>query len=73
MDFKKISINGITYGGNKSSKDSKIVNRNGISNVDFNDPLIYEHIETDSHRPHIESSLLFLSLCHTVLVGVGSE
>ena len=68
MDFKKISINGVDYGHSRAANLD-----HGIENVDFHDPLIYENMKHSDHSSQIENTLLFLSLCHTVLVEPCGE
>lgn len=50
MDYKKISINGISYGENSDIKD--ISDKPVVTNVDFRDSKFFKEFEDKNHANH---------------------
>ena len=73
MDFKKISIAGISYGEiqdpNHQNYIKDISNFPKVTNVDFRDGNLFDIINNESHPQHqnIRKCLIFLSICHTAI------
>lgn len=44
MEFKNISVNGISYGDDKSLSDNIYNNLNKVTNVDFRDSFYYQSL-----------------------------
>jgi phospholipid-transporting ATPase len=67
MEFKKISIGGISYGEDRSYADA--ASRPKVTNVDFLDTTLFNHLKDKSHPNNykIERCLKFIAFCHTIL------
>lgn len=69
MEFRKISINGISYGDEKSYD---ISNQPKVTNVNFADSKFFTALENKNNNNYnsLDQVLLFLALCHTVIMEV---
>ena len=67
MDFKKMSIGGISYGDKADVED--ISDRPSVTNVDFRDSALFDALNDKTHKEHeiIKENLLFLALCHAIV------
>jgi len=79
MVFKKISVNGVIYGGLRdylSLRDSSEIERydlnngSGVTNVDFKDPNFLNILNSPRHQEYenIYEMLLAQAICHTVII-----
>lgn len=69
MDFKKFSAGFFSYGVSDPVIDKEQMKQNGITNVNFSDPLLQAHL-TDPESENFENVNRFmeiLSVCHTVI------
>lgn len=68
MDFKKISIGGISYGEVNDMTDISAMPK--VTNVDFKDKSLFDHLTNEAHnnQQEIKKTLSFLSLCHTIII-----
>ncbi len=70
MEFKKFSAGSFSYGtSNPQSAEAK-----RIENVNFEDPVFYNHFNDRSsvNYKSIEDMLLHLALCHTIILDERS-
>lgn len=68
MDFKKLSICGISYGEVLDIDD--ISGMPKVTNVDFRDRSLFTDLNNDFHTyiNEVKETLLFLALCHTIII-----
>ena len=69
MDFKKFSAGFYSYGESDPVADKEQMKQDGITNVNFSDPLLQAHL-TDPQSENFENVNRFmeiLSVCHTVI------
>ncbi len=66
MEFKKFSAGLYSYG----SLTDQSPERTRIENVNFEDPVFWDHVNNPSHENYqnIERFLTLLSICHTIIV-----
>jgi len=73
MDFKKISIGGVSYGEIQDPNHQKYIkdisNFPEVTNVDFRDGVFFEILNDENNIRHqeIRKCLFFLAICHTAL------
>lgn len=73
MDFKKISIDGISYGEISDPNHGKYIkdlsNFPTVTNVDFRDETFFEILNNDKNKnsENVKKCLFFLATCHTVI------
>eukprot|EP00357_Protocruzia_adherens_P031663 CAMPEP_0115028812 /NCGR_PEP_ID=MMETSP0216-20121206/36574_1 /TAXON_ID=223996 /ORGANISM="Protocruzia adherens, Strain Boccale" /LENGTH=1250 /DNA_ID=CAMNT_0002405169 /DNA_START=45 /DNA_END=3797 /DNA_ORIENTATION=- len=63
MEYKKMSINGISYGNDKLSGEN-LAAKKGITNVAFEDATFEKDMKNEANSKFLK----LLALCHTVLV-----
>lgn len=75
MEFKKFSVGQYTYGMEGNQKSAMAQRKpnyveDNITNVNFEDPVFYEHLKDLNHpnNKNINNYLNCLALCHTVLI-----
>lgn len=73
MDFKKLSIDGLSYGETQNSKDKNYIKDISkfpqVTNVDFRDGSFFDVLNDKNHPQcqQIINCLFFLSICHTAI------
>jgi phospholipid-transporting ATPase len=69
MEFKKFSVSNYSYGETSPNVDLEAHKRNGITNVNFSDPIFENHMNDyqSENYPNIHRYLEILSVCHTVI------
>lgn len=68
MEFKKISINGISYGDIKKGQKHYIEDLSyypKVTNVDFKDQRLFDDLEKEEK---VRKTLFLLALCHTIII-----
>ncbi|EGR28039.1 phospholipid-translocating p-type flippase family protein, putative [Ichthyophthirius multifiliis] len=78
MEFKKISINGVSYGEVKQGDVNYIQNISQfpkVTNVDFRDKIFINILNDKNHKDHkyIKKTIEFLALTHTVITEQKTE
>lgn len=79
MEFKKISVNGISYGDVSDPANTRYIrdisNFPSVTNVNFRDQVFFTALNdaNNSERAHVEKALILLSLCHNVIVQKKNE
>lgn len=78
MDFKKVCINGISYGEVDDTSSFYIKNLQSypkVTNVDFRDLSLFQALKTPSNDQHekIKRALFLLATCHTVIVEAKED
>lgn len=70
MEFKKFSAGGYSYGTSKPKCDIKGLADKGITNVNFEDEQLTQHMANPFHENNqsIMKMLEVLAVCHTVVV-----
>ena len=69
MEFKKFSVGNFKYGDSSPQVDKVKMSEDGVTNVNFSDPVLFEHY-ADYQSPNYEGVHRFmeiLSVCHTVI------
>ncbi len=69
MEFKKLCVNGISYGEKRDLKNSYKQRYNimdKISNVDFMDQSFFEEL-IENKNSDIKKALIFCAVCHTII------
>lgn len=68
MDFKKLSVSGVSYGEVTDMEDISSMPK--VTNVDFKDKSLFQHLNNEAQVNHYElqDTLLFLALCHTIII-----
>ena len=79
MDFKKISIDGISFGEISDIISSNylkdISNFPIVTNVDFRDRTFFDILRDENHPNHrnLRNCLFFLSICHTAIAETKND
>jgi len=76
MEFKKFSVGETSYGIDGHNLKDKMAKRypkfveDNITNVNFEDPVFFEHLQNRNHsnNRNIMNYLDCLALCHTVII-----
>jgi hypothetical protein len=78
MDFKKFSINGITYGTSDNVEEKDMLTHQylgdePISNVNFKDDRIFNSIiNRDDQFRYVDNMVLNLAINHTLIIETNS-
>lgn len=69
MEFKKFSVGHYKYGETDPTVDMERMKREGITNVNFSDPILDEHMRDVSceNFSNINRFMEILAVCHTVI------
>ena len=69
MEFKKFSAGFYSYGKSDSKLDPILLKQKGITNVNFEDPTLEEHLRDPNHENafFLEKFFEILSICHTIV------
>ncbi len=70
MEFKKFSAGNISYGSSNPQMNPEIVKQLNLSNVNFDDPIVYKHLNDPEQENFVYlcRMLEILAICHTVVV-----
>lgn len=70
MEFKKFSVGPYTYGSSTPKCDIKALKDQGITNVNFEDPSLQQHLANPFHDNNqaLVRMMENLAVCHTVVV-----
>ena len=70
MEFKKFSAGKYSYGKSNPKCDPLLLKTQGITNVNFEDPLFDEHNNDPSNEnySYLQKFIETLAVCHTVIV-----
>lgn len=73
MEFKKISIGGVSYGEQKDSLNDAEFPK--VTNVDFLDSKFFDawKNKSDPNNEKIRRCLIFIAVCHTILCDVKDD
>ncbi len=69
MEFKKFTAGPYSYGQSQVNPETARFMEPGVTNVNFDDPQLYEHLGDKSHSNYqqIHKFLEILGLCHTII------
>lgn len=70
MDFKRFSAGMFSYGRKNPQVDKVKLRNDGITNVNFEDDVINQHLEDSSHEnfEYLSNFMEILAVCHTIIV-----
>lgn len=69
MDFKKVCIDGVSYGEDYSLSNEQIEQMPNVTNVDFRD-INFFNILNEQNNIEVNEMLLSIALCHTILAEI---
>jgi len=69
MEYKILSVNGVTYGLDRSMQDQDLVGKPVVTNVDFRDKNLFDALSNPSDKMYkpIVDNLFCIALCHTLI------
>ena len=75
MEFKKFTAGEYSYGLGKFNIEDRRYMEPGVTNVNFHDPLFYDHFADKNHSNNSVICKFFevLSLCHTIIEEYGED
>jgi phospholipid-transporting ATPase len=70
MEFKRFSAGTYSYGKSKPTVDKEDMIYKGITNVNFEDPNLENHISNHEHEnySYLQSFMEIMAVCHTIIV-----
>ena len=75
MKFKECSVNGVSYGIEKSMTKEQLQKLPKVTNCDFTDNSFYQDLQNKDEENHefVNEYLLFLALCHTIITEKNEQ
>lgn len=79
MQFKKISINGISYGETEDENDPKYLKDISefpkVTNVNFREKTLIDILRNPNHpeNKNITNTLVFLAITHTIIISEDQD
>jgi len=74
MDFKKVCINGVSYGEDYSLNPAQLQEMPKVTNVDFRDAKFFSDFhQGNDQTDYITEMLLSIALCHTIIAETNEN